>query len=350
MSEKDLFYRHLLQQCQSPDLSQRLAALEDLSKGDYLDLVPGQFLLDRLNSTSIEREQSAILEVMGQLPTPIPVEALLTILADRETSTTHLRAEVAHTLAVVKAKTAIAPLLRLLQEPSEDPDLRREIAEDLESFGSDMPFDVLIATVADPDIDISAAAMKAMSVQPSLIPIALLLQYRAHPHWYIREAVVKTLIAAGERVPIEPIIAALSDPEPWVRAAASFGCIRLLEWFGARVPLEPLLNALTDDYAPVRENILDALGKYPEHAPIEAITAALTDPDHPVRCAALDALGNMGDRVPAEVYPVLQAMSGADLSPHVRQRATRALLILHGLTPGPDKLMGFDPTLEELGE
>src|SRR5216683_416488 len=154
MSEKDLFYRHLLQQCQSPDLSQRLAALEDLSKLDYLDLVPGQFLLDRLNSTSIEREQSAILEVMSQLPLPIPVEALLTILADRETSTTHLRAEVAHTLAVVKAKTAIAPLLRLLQEPSEDPDLRREIAEDLESFGSDMPFDVLIATVADPDIDI----------------------------------------------------------------------------------------------------------------------------------------------------------------------------------------------------
>ena len=128
MSEKDLFYRHLLQQCQSPDLSQRLAALEDLSKLDDLDLVPGQFLLDRLNSTSIEREQSAILEVMSQLPLPIPVEALLTILADRETSTTHLRAEVAHTLAVVKAKTAIAPLLRLLQEPSEDPDLRREIA------------------------------------------------------------------------------------------------------------------------------------------------------------------------------------------------------------------------------
>lgn len=327
MPEKDIFYLRLLQQCQSPDLSQRLAALEKLSKPEYLDLVPGQFLLDRLNSTSIEREQSAILEVMCQLPSPIPVEALLAILADRETSTTHLRAEVAHTLAVVSPEAALDPLLGLLQDPSEDPDLRREIADDLESLGDLLPFEVLMATVADPDLDISAAAIKAMRRWPSLIPIDLLLTYITHPECYMREVVVKTLLTTGERVPIEAIIAALGDPELPVRAAASFGCIRLLEWFGSRVPLDPLLKALSDDYAPVRENILDAFGTYPEHAPLEAITAALSDPAHIVRCAALETLGTMGDRVPEELYPVLQAMSGADPSAHVRQRATRALLI-----------------------
>ncbi len=46
----------------------------------------------------------------------------------------------------------------------------------------------------------------------------------------------------------------------------------------------------------------------------------------------------------------LQAMSGTDLSPHVRQRATRALLILNGFTVGPIKPIEFDPTLEELGD
>ena len=350
MSEKDLFYRHLLQQCQSPDLSQRLAALEDLSKLDYLDLVPGQFLLDRLNSTSIEREQTAILEVMGQLPSPIPVEALLTILADRETSTTHLRAEVVHTLAVIKSEAAIGPLLRLLQEQDEDLDLRRGIAEDLESFGERLPFDALIEAVADPDIDISAAAMKAMSVQPSLIPIALLLQYRAHPEWYMREAVVKTLMATGERVPIEPIIAALGDPEPRVRAAASRGCIRLLEWFGARVPLEPLLKSLADEYPPVRENILDAFGKVPLRIPVEPVAAALTDSTYYVRCAALETLGLMGERVPSTLYPLLQEMSGSDPTPQARTRATRALLLLHGMEPPPLRLPIIDFASEDLKE
>lgn len=167
----------------------------------------------------------------------ISAVGLLPILADRENSTTHLRTEVAHTLTARPTKKVTKLLLNLLQDPNEDQNLRQVIADDLESFGNLLPFDVLITTVADQDIGISVAAMKAMRSHPALIPIDLLLAYSTHPVWYMREVVVQTLMATRERVPIEPIIAALSDPEPRVRAAASTGCIHLSEWFGSRVPL-----------------------------------------------------------------------------------------------------------------
>lgn len=349
MSEQDIVYVRLIEQCQSDNLAQRLAALEELSKY-YLDQLQGQELVDWLASTSIPKEQEAILDVLAQIPAHLPVDALISILADRDTSTASLREAVAHTLAAVKTEPVLAVLLRLLVDPNEELGLRRVIAEDLQAFGELVPFEVLKALLADPDSDILAAAIQAMSEQSALIPIDLLLTFRGHPVWYVRQVVVKTLMMTGERVPIEPIIAALSDPEARVRTAAASGCIGLLERFGMRVPLEPLLCALSDTYAPVRESILDAFAKIPEHAPLPPILTALSDADPPVRCAALETLATMPDRVPEALYATLQTMSGMDPSAHVRQRATWALLILKGFPLGPLRPIVFDPTLEELGE
>ena len=103
MRKHDSFYRHLLQECQSADLQHRLEALEDLRRHEYLDLVEAQFLLDRLNSTSHWQEQTAILQFMSQIEEPLPIDALMAILEDRESSTVLLRMEVAHTLTVTKA-------------------------------------------------------------------------------------------------------------------------------------------------------------------------------------------------------------------------------------------------------
>jgi len=80
------------------------------------------------------------------------------------------------------------------------------------------------------------------------------------------------------------------------------------------------------------------------------VIAALTDSVSYVRCAAVETLGLMGERVPSSIYPTLREMSGSDDSAHVRQRATRTLLLLHGLTPAPLTLTIIDSTLEDLGE
>jgi HEAT repeat protein len=120
MRENDSLYRYLLTQCQSADLDHRLAALEDLRQHEYLDLLEPQFLLDRLNSTSHWQEQKAIVQLMCEIKKPLPIEALMAILGDSETSPTFLRMEIAHLLAVVKAEEALGLLLTRLADPDEE--------------------------------------------------------------------------------------------------------------------------------------------------------------------------------------------------------------------------------------
>jgi HEAT repeat protein len=211
--------------------------------------------------------------------------------------------------------------------------------------------EILLQLLADPDPAICAAALSVLREwPPDAIPLETVLPFCTHPEDYVRKAAIKALLAASLRVPPGPILAALRDPEPQVRAAASHSCISLVEWFGDQIPLEPLLELVHDEYSAVREDVLDALGKVPHRAPVEPVIAALTDPVHYVRCAAIETLGLMDKRVPASIYPVLREMSSSDVSANVRQRATRTLILLHGMQPPPLRLPIFDPTLEELGE
>src|SRR5579872_2697650 len=349
--QNDLFYLHLLNVSLSADLQHRLEALEDLRKHEYLDRIETQFLLDRLNSTSNAQEQAAILRLMCEIKKPLPIDALMAILADWETSTVFLRMEVAHTLAVVKAEEALDLFLRVLLDPEEHVWLRETMTGDLAIWGKRISEEILLRLLADPEPAVCTAVLSVLRERPSqTIPLEIVLPYCAHEEKYVREAAIKTLLATELRVPPDPILAALGDPEPQVRAAASYGCISLVEWFGDQIPLEPLLQALLDDYPAVRENILDALSKVPLRIPVEPVAAALTDSTYYVRCAALETLGLMGERVPSSLYPPLQEMSGSDPSPQVRLRATRALLMLHGMRPAPLRMPIIDLTLEELGE
>jgi len=351
MRKNESFYRHLLQECQSADLQHRLEAWRDLRRREYLDLVEAQFLLDRLNSTSHWQEQTAILRLMSQIEKPLPIDALMAILGDSETSPLFLRMEVAHTLAVTEAVEAIALFVRLVLDAREHPWLREVLTGDLAIWKERIPDELLLTLLADPEPAVCTAALEVLRDRPpQAIPLEMVLPYLQREEKYIREAAIKTLMAAEQRVPIDPILLALHDPEPEVRAAASHACMSLVEWFPDQIPLELLLQSLHDEYAAVREDVLDAFGKIPLRIPMEPVIAALTDPVSYVRCAAVETLGLMGERVPLSVYPVLQEMSGSDVSPHVRQRATRALLQLHGLTPAPLRLPTIDLTLEELGE
>ena len=348
---EDIFYLQILEECQSDEPECRLKALEELRKYEYLDVVEAQFLLDRLNSTSHFQEQQVILGLMGEIKKPLPIAALMAILADWETSSVFLRMAVAHTLSVVKADEAFDLLLRVVQDPEEHPWLRESVTEDLSIWGERISEEFLLQLLTDPNPAVCCGVLSVLRHRPSeTIPLAVVLPYCTHEEPYVREAAIKTLLATERRVPPAPILAALSDPDPQVRAAASFGCISLLEWFGDQIPLVPLLQSLCDEYPPVRENILDALGKVPLRIPVEPVAKALSDETFYVRCAALETLSLMGERVPSSLYPLLQEMSGSDPAPQVRQRATRALLLLHGMEPSPLKLPVIDFTLEEMGE
>jgi HEAT repeat protein len=341
----DSFYLHLLHECQSDDLQRRLEALEDLRRHKYLDLLEAQFLLDRLNSTSHWQEQTAILRLMSQIKKPLPIDALMAILEDWESSTVFLRMEVAHTLAGTRAEEVLDLFIRLVLDPEEHPWLREALTWDLTIWKERISDELLLTLLADPAPAVCSAALEVLRHRPpQAIPLELILPYLQREEKYIREEAIKTLVAAEQRAPIDPILSALHDPVSEVRAAASHACMSLAEWFPDQIPLEPLLEALHDEYAAVREDVLDAFGKIPLRIPVEPVIAALTDPVSYVRCAAVETLSLMGERVPSSIYPTLREMSGSDDSAHVRQRATRTLLVLHGLEPPPLTLPVIDIT------
>ena len=348
---RDIWYDHLIQESQSTDLQHRLDAWRDLGKEEeYLDRISAQYLLDRLNSTESWQEQSEILGLMCRIKDPLPIDALMAILEDYETSDAFLRMDVARVLARVQAEEALDLFLRVLMDPDEHPWLREAMTSILPMWGEHVSSDLLLQLVVDQQPSVVTAALEELrDWPPDTIPLETVLSYCTHEQDYVREAALKTLLAASIRVPPEVILSALHDPESRVRAAASHGCMSLVEWFGD-LPLEPLLSALHDEHPPVREDILDAFGKIPLRIPVEPVIAALSDPVHYVRCAAVETLGLMGERVPSSIYPILQEMSGSDTSAHVRQRATRTLLLLHGMQPAPLRFLTFDPTLEDLEE
>lgn len=344
----DSFYQYLLHECQDPDLDRRLAGLADLRGHRYVDLVEPQFLLDRLNSTPHWQEQRAIIGLMCEIEKPLPVDALMAILEDRETSSFYLRMEVAATLAYIHAEEALDLVLRLIQDEEEEIALREALVFTLPTWGEHVGNDLLRQLVADPTEPLCAAALHVWQHRaPETIPTVLILPYCTHTEPYMREEAIKALVATENPAAIEPVLAALADPEDEVRDAAAHGCITLVERFGEQIPLEPLLALLHDAYPSIRENIIDALGKAPERAPLEPVIAALSDELYYVRCAALETLGLMGDRVPTALYPRLQEMSGADETAQIRWRATRTLLMLHGIPVGPPKIPTIDLTLEE---
>lgn len=162
---------------------------------------------------------------------PLPLDALMAILADWETSSVFLRMDVAHTLSVVKAEEALDLILRLVQDPEEHPWLRESMTEDLTIWGERLSEELLLRLLPDPDPGVCAGVLSVLRHRPShTIPLEVVLPYCTHEKPYVREAAIKTLLATELRVPPAPILAALCDPDPHVRAAASFGCISLLEW------------------------------------------------------------------------------------------------------------------------
>lgn len=121
---------------------------------------------------------------------------------------------------------------------------------------------------------------------------------------------------AGKALP--PLLSALSDKDPRIRAAAA----EALGEVGDPSAIEPLGKALTgDDDSDVREAAAEALGELGLPNAVPVLRAGLKDTDSDVREAVVDALGDIGG---LEAERVLrQAL--ADPDEDVRDAAVAAL-------------------------
>jgi HEAT repeat protein len=116
---------------------------------------------------------------------------------------------------------------------------------------------------------------------------------------------------------IQALMAALSDPEPFVRWQAAEALARQ-----DTAHVFPALSAGLTDASPLcRAGVAEALGRLGGEAACQALRGALADPDSGVRAAAASALGASNDVT--SVSSLLPRL--ADPTPDVRIAAARAL-------------------------
>jgi hypothetical protein len=183
---------------------------------------------------------------------------------------------------------AIEPLLaRLRQSNYGDPSVVAALA----ALGDQRAVEPLLRVVGE------GAAM-ASTLPGFAAQLALALQYMnraASLRSGARKAAIDGLDVLARRLyltlPVEPFVAALHDPFPYVRARAAL--------------------------------MLGGMGNV---RALEGLVAATRDPDVGVRCRVAEALGTMGD---TRAVAALTALLG-DASPYVRRCATVALKTLRG--------------------
>lgn len=332
MTQQDNDCHDLLQACLSADLQQRLNAYEGLLTSGCLEMEQVPFLLERLNAANLEREKAAILKLLVQLEEPLPEDVLETLLDGLEMLEPSLQASVVNAMALTQTEEVRNLLYCQLEDYLESEGRN----EDPDGWQEAIPTEVLFALLTHPETEVCAGALDVLYQLPShSIPVEIIRPYCSHKQALVREVALRALWVAERRAPSEPFLAGLRDPDPGVRAVASHACMFLVEWHGELFPLEPLVQALGDESPPVREDLLDALGKAPSRAPVEPVVAALADSNYCVRCAAVETLGFMSPRVPLSVFPIVAAMSTSDPDSRVRERAASTLLRFSVFTRKP---------------
>src|SRR5262249_41542100 len=135
------------------------------------------------------------------------------------------------------------------------------------------------------------------------------------PAWQGPQASTRWLAALGTGSTVEPLVSALENREPSVRAEAA----RALGNFGDRRAIEPLLLLLDDASQEVRAAASEALTKLGING--ESLSARLKSPEWRARADAANIAGRMGlgDLVPALI------VTARDSESEVRYESVTAL-------------------------
>jgi HEAT repeat protein len=180
----------------------------------------------------------------------------------------------------------------------------------------------LIAALADENPRVRARAVYTLAAIDGRRAVEPLIAALGDESSEVRASAAWNLGDLGDHRAVEPLIAALEDP-----AAARFACAMSLGTIGDPRALEPLLLALTDEDSQLRKHAARALGGIGDARAVEPLLAALDDEDREVRGSAATALGMIGD--PRAVEPLLalehDAAEGGSCEKLVLLQATGAL-------------------------
>ena len=182
--------------------------------------------------------------------------------------------------------------------------LRRDAGEALARLGAPA-IEPLIAALRDPDADVRKVATRALVEigGPSFDPLFVALR---------EDRCADAAVALGEigdRRAVEPLIMALGAGNEAMSAAAAMALGKLKD----ALAVEPLIRALSDRAGDVRANAAKALGEIGDRRAVEPLIAALHDQDRDVRFGAVWALGEIGDA--RAVEPLIGALETTRVRP-----------------------------------
>ena len=180
-----------------------------------------------------------------------------------------------------------------------------------------VPSDPLIAALYSQDKYVRRIAIRVLRVQEAIMPLNSLFAALHDEDQYVSSVAAEILQIQGDHVPADSLCLALEDENRNVRLAA----IETLKTRKEPIPLKFLFNAVNDVDWFVRSTAIEVLKKQTEHLPIQPLLAALTNEDNTVRRVIIQILGEQSKRVPIEALQ--EALNDKDES--VRVFASEAL-------------------------
>jgi HEAT repeat protein len=129
-----------------------------------------------------------------------------------------------------------------------------------------------------------------------------------------RLAVIQKLVDNHDPDAAGPLIFALEDKDPDVRAAAARGLMH----FQDRRAIEPLIKMLHDYVSPVRAAAAETLGHLGDPGAVNHLVGFLRDPDHAVSSAAARSLNRLGWKPGSDSQRTMQLLAIGNLQQIVK--------------------------------
>ncbi|GCE27648.1 hypothetical protein KDA_31320 [Dictyobacter alpinus] len=181
----------------------------------------------------------------------------------------------------------LEPLFLAMQDPNKR--VRSAAKWALVDVGAHAPQEALHPHLTDPDAEVREAVLYALGTRA---PVAMVLEALDVPEQGLCAAATYLIGLLGEHVPVETLLTMLQSRNAHIRVAAA----RLLgNVEEQRIPLEPLIEALHDPEQSVRLEAIWALAKSGERMPQTELRALLDDTDQLIQREATKVLASAGD-------------------------------------------------------
>ncbi len=270
---------------------------------------------------------------LGPIKSRDAVPALIPLVASGDRS---VAVEAIRSLGRIGDPAAIPSLLKIVQTPRADPNLRFEAVSALGSLKGDGTTEALLDSLTDPSPPIRSASIRALSQRDHETFVTVLSGLDPDAHWSVRAALATVLGTVPLEIGLPRLRSMLHDTDERVIPSVLSSLAHLKAPDAATV----LVEHLTHDDPVIRAAAARGLGELKPAtglAPLaDAYKSGQRDVTYVARAAALEALAAYGAK---DATPVLTTAL-ADKDWAVRVRAAQ---LLKQLDPGSDADLKIRP-------